>query len=55
MFDEENEEPKVYCGVCGQEIREHGLCYEIRYGTLMNNKFQSQEHYMIVHSDCLKE
>ena len=55
MNDEEKDQPKVVCGVCGLEIKEHALCYEIRYGTIMGTRFVHQEPYMIVHSNCLKE
>ena len=55
MAESDQEEPKILCGVCGLEISPGGLCYEIRYGTLMNNRFSPQETYMLVHSACLKE
>ena len=57
MYDEtqEDEERRIFCGVCGTEIKPREMCYEIRYGIMMNTRFEPQEPYMVVHSHCLKE
>ena len=55
MSENDNEEKVVRCSACGLEIQEHALCYEIKYGTLINGRFQPQERFMLVHAACLKD